>query len=71
MKKLALLALLMASPAFAQQQPDAAKMVPFIKQQREMAYDAIAACSTVVNEQQVRIADLEKQLAEAKAAKKE
>jgi len=56
--------------AAAQQQPDPAKMLPFLKQQREAAFDNIAACSVLVTDQQARIAELEKQLVEAKAAPK-
>jgi hypothetical protein len=69
MKKLALLAVLIASPAFAQQQPDPGKLVPMLKQQREMALDGVASCAATVIDQNARITDLEKQLAEAKAKK--
>ena len=61
------LSLLLASPAFAQQQqPDPAKIMVMLKQQREMAMDAVASCSVTIAEQQARISELEKQVAEIK-----
>ena len=63
-------ACLAAQVAAGQQQPDPVKTIPFLKQQREAAFDNIAACSVLVTEQQAKIAELEKQLAEAKAAPK-
>jgi hypothetical protein len=63
--------LLWAIPAHGQQQPpDPAKLVPILKQQREMAFDGVASCAATVVDQNARIADLEKQLADAKAAPK-
>jgi hypothetical protein len=58
------------SGALAQQQADPTKLVPILKQQREMAFDGVASCAVTVIDQNARIADLEKQLAEAKAAPK-
>ena len=54
--------------ARGQQQTDPAKLVPILKQQREMAFDGVASCAAAVVDQNARIADLEKQLADAKAA---
>jgi hypothetical protein len=64
LKKLALLALLFASPALAQQS-DPVKLAPIYQQQRNMAHDQIAACAISVTDLQARIAELEKKLAEA------
>ena len=58
------------SSASAQQLPDAAKLAPLYQQQRNAEADGRAQCYAVVLELQVRVAELEKQLAEAKAAPK-
>lgn len=68
MKKIVLGLVLLASPALAQQQTDPAKLLPLIRQQREVANDSIAACVAAAGEMQTRIAELEKKLAEAQAA---
>jgi hypothetical protein len=48
------------------QQADLLKLAPFYQRQRDMANDVIAQCSVLVTDLQSRVADLEKQLAEAK-----
>lgn len=50
------------------QQPDPAKLGSVLRQQRDMANDAVAQCSIVVGDLQAKVADLEKQLAAAKQA---
>jgi hypothetical protein len=67
----AFLAIFIAGYAAAQQLPDATKLAPFFQQQRNIANDGIAACALSNAELQTKIAELEKHLAEAKAAKKE
>jgi phage shock protein A len=59
------LALLLASPALAQQ-PDPAKLAPLYRQQRDFANDNVAACAVTVTDLQAKIAELEKKLAETK-----
>ena len=54
--------------AYAQPAPDAAKLAPVYRQQREAQSDGWAQCFTGVIDLQARIAELEKQLAAAKAA---
>lgn len=51
---------------FAQQLPDASKLAPVYQQQRNAEADGRAQCYTIVLDLQARIAELEKQLAEAK-----
>jgi hypothetical protein len=53
-------------PAVGQQLPDATKLAPFYQQQRNIANDGVAACALSNAELQAKIAELEKQLAEAK-----
>lgn len=64
MKKLVLFVALLGSPAIAQQQPDPTKLAPLYRQQREMANDAVAACSATVLDLQAKITELEKKLGE-------
>lgn len=67
MKRFALV--LAASPAFAQQLPDASKLAPVYQQQRNIFADGMAQCYVQVADLQAKIADLERQLAAAKEAK--
>ena len=57
--------------ALAQQLPDASKLAPVYQQQRNAEADGRAQCYAIVVDLQARVADLEKQLAEATAAKKD
>jgi hypothetical protein len=70
MKKIALIASLFASPVLAQMQSDPVKLAPIYQQQRNIEADARAQCFVIVGDLQVKIADLEKKLAEAQAAAK-
>lgn len=60
------LALTMSASA---QQPDPSKVLPWVQMQRNASSDAVAQCSALANDQQAKIAELEKQLAELKAPK--
>ena len=57
---------IMLAITFAQQLPDASKLAPIYQQQRNAEADGRAQCYAIVIELQAKIADLEKQLAEAK-----
>lgn len=61
--------LICASAALAQQapQPDPAKLVPWLQQQRNAALDGAAQCYVTATDLQNRIAELEKEIAAAKA----
>jgi hypothetical protein len=50
----------------AQQLPDLSKLAPVYQQQRNAEADGRAQCYAIVVDLQARIADLEKQLTEAK-----
>jgi hypothetical protein len=52
----------------SQSLPDPAKLAPVYQQQRNAEADGRAQCFALVLDQQARIAELEKQLAAAKAA---
>jgi hypothetical protein len=67
MKKIALLAILVTSPALAQQ-VELAKLVPLLRQQRDFANDGVAACAVTVSDLQAKVAELEKKLAAASPA---
>ncbi len=56
----------MAAPksCHGQQLPDASKLAPVYRQQREAEADGRAQCYAIVVELQARIAELEKKLAE-------
>jgi phage shock protein A len=56
----------MTAAALAQQS-DPAKLAPVYRQQRDLANDQIANCAVSLADLQAKIADLEKQLAAAKA----
>ena len=62
--------ILLASTVFAQQ-PDASKLAPIYQQQRNAEADARAQCYAVAVQMQTRINDLEKQVADLKAEKKD
>jgi hypothetical protein len=64
MKRVVLLAALLATPVLAQQ-IDPAKVAPFYRQQRDVANDGVAACTVIVMDLQAKIAELERKLAEA------
>ena len=49
--------------------PDAAKIAPIYQQQRNAEADGRAMCIAIVGDLQARIADLEKQLTDAKVEK--
>ncbi len=68
--KLIRMVLLLASSAAVAQQPfpDAAKIAPVYQQQRNAEADGRAVCVAIVGDLQARIADLERQLTDAKAA---
>jgi hypothetical protein len=72
MKSLVVASLMtMTSVALAQQpsaSSTAAKLVPYYQQQRNSALDNLASCAAAVSDLQSKIADLEKQLSDAKAA---
>jgi len=53
----------------AQPLPDATKLAPVYQQQRNAEADGRAQCYAIVVELQAKIADLEKQIADAKVAK--
>lgn len=65
MRLLFLVLCLAAVPATAQQL-DPVKLGSAYQQQRNMAYDSVAQCAVSVSDLQMKIADLERQLAEAK-----
>lgn len=48
------------------QQPDPAKLLSVVAAQRNSAADGVAQCSVMVGDLQARIAELEKQISEAK-----
>jgi hypothetical protein len=55
------------SPALAQQLPDAAKLAPIYEQQRNAEANGRAECYAIMTDLQARVAELEKELAQAKA----
>jgi uncharacterized protein YlxW (UPF0749 family) len=64
-------AILIAASSAASAQTNAAsqaKLVPYYQQQRNSALDNLASCAAAVTDLQNKIADLEKQLSDAKAA---
>lgn len=66
MRPVVVLFLILGTPALAQQ---ADKLLPWVQMQRNGNADAVAQCSVIVNDQQAKIADLEKQIADLKAQK--
>jgi hypothetical protein len=71
MKSLVVASLMTMTSVALAQQPSAstaAKLVPYYQQQRNSALDNLASCAAAVTDLQNKIADLEKQLSDAKAA---
>ena len=66
MKRLLVLAFLLPNAALAQQAASPVDVIPWLQSQRNTALDAAAQCGATVTALQAKIADLEKQLAEAK-----
>jgi hypothetical protein len=68
--KFIIASILIAASSAASAQTSAssqAKLVPFYQQQRNSALDNLASCAAAVSDLQNKIADLERQLNEAKA----
>ena len=68
MERMIIFLALLSTPALSQQIPDASKLAPIYQQQRNLYADGMAQCYVQVTDLQARIAELEKQLAAAKAA---
>lgn len=63
----AALALVISVSAALAQNVDPAKLNAVLQAQRNNATDAVAQCSVLAGDQQARISELEKQIAELKA----